>query len=254
MKRVLACVVTAIAVVVAPVFADLAGIDVTPNPPIPIGIVATFAARLDANPPPVVGYRWYTKGKDCGKDWIQSDTTEQKYNVAMSRVGNIDIRCDGLHPPTGMPPKAAPPTVKTVTVKVAIPIGDNTKAAENIGQPLPRGTYPMPRMKVAPFTENGYAGPYIDGTYEQRAVDWNDIQRSYTVGREGELVVAEFPFRDPDGLFNQVVDEQPFYQENTTIWITCKNWCGHEEESALRDRVATWYRVSATQWKVVVDE
>jgi hypothetical protein len=57
MRRVAVCVLSASLVVVVPAFADLAGIDVTPNPPIPIGIVATFAARLDANPPPVVGYR-----------------------------------------------------------------------------------------------------------------------------------------------------------------------------------------------------
>jgi hypothetical protein len=154
----------------------------------------------------------------------------------------------------GTPPKVPPPTVKTTTVNVAEPVIDDFDDVDNMGQPLPLANYPMPKAKFVTYTWAGEAGPYIDGTFEQRAVDWNGVAHTYPVARQGNLPVVEFPFRDRGNLFQQVANGQPFYEETTKTWVKLKNWCGQETEIGLLPRTATWYRVNATQWQVIVLE
>jgi hypothetical protein len=248
MKRVLVCMLSTIfLVVVVPVLADLASIEVSPPSPMPVGVTATFTAKLDPNPPPVVGFQWYWAPGDCDKGWTKGGSA-QVFTKAMSQVGSLIYQCQGIHP---MPP----PTVKNITVDVAEPTFDDVQSQQNTDQALPLIGYSMPKVKFVTYTWAGEAGAYVNGNFEQRAVDWNGGQHTYPVMREGNLTVVEFPFRDPDNLFHQVVNGQPFYREYTKTWIRCRNWCDELLPwQGMITREATWYRVNQNQWMVRVVE
>jgi hypothetical protein len=239
-----------------PLLADLWGIDVAPGEIIPVGTAAGYSAILDSNPPPVSSYKWYWKGDGCGTDWTAvPDATTKDWAVTEKRTGLFIIKCEGLHPPQGIPPKAPPPTVKTINVFVAPPVLDEIELGTNINTPLPKIGYSFPTVKFLTLTGGGPAGAFVDGVFDRRVVDWNDFETFPGVTREANLTVVQFPFMDPDNVFGVVLNGQPFYEVTTTNRIACRDQCGVLQPKVdMNTRTIRWIRVDATHWKVIIIE